>query len=102
MADRQKKSLNVRPIQDQEAALSLYYTKGYLNKKDTKKIFGEMSDYKFWDLTKPVREAMAEQGIPPAAKGYINAKVAFSVWGIDIEELEQDFKKAVELGLVLC
>ena len=102
MANIQKKSLNVPPIRDQKAALSLYYVKGYLNQNDAKKIFGEMSEYKFWNLTKPVRGAMEELGIPPAAKGYINAKVAFEVWGIDIKELEQDFKKAMELGLVLC
>lgn len=77
-----------------EVAIELYYSQNELSNKDIRRIFGCSESY-VQTLKNKVREKMAEEKAHPVvfeAKN-VNCAYAFRVWGLDVEELEQKYKK---------
>jgi len=87
------------PIADTDAAIRLYYGKGYLNNNDIGKIFGTEVKSTIFQMKKPVMAEEKNRNLPIVVPYHVNAKIAFEVWGLDIEELELNRKKLKELGL---
>lgn len=80
-------------------ALSLYYTKTELASADIRFLFGQISDSKIQKMKHSVKIAMKDNNIPNLDCYCINTKIAYKVWGIDIEELERRYNKLKKLGL---
>ena len=79
-----------------ETAIELYYSQNELTTGDIQKIFGCASCTAV-ELKKKVKAAAAkiavgERPIVFEAKN-VNTEFAFSVWGMDINELEAKYKK---------
>ena len=88
----------IRPVQNIDAALKAYYGNGYINNRDIKAIF-QVCDSSAWKMAKSVREESAKRDIPIIMPGYINVKIAFELWGINVKELEQNKRKIANLNL---
>ena len=79
-----------------EAAIELYYSQNDLSTTDIKKIFG-CSECTAVSLKKKVKEEVAkldvkERPVVFEAKN-VNMEFAFKVWGLDVRELEEKYKK---------
>ncbi len=88
-------------MQQPDIALAIrkYYEKRELNSQDIKELFlcGNTTSTK---LKKQVLEKMAETKTRTMMPGYINTRVAYEVWGLEIEDLEARLKKMQRLGFV--
>lgn len=87
------------PIKDVDAVLRAYYGTGYIGNKEISRIFGTNSSTTIRRLKRPVEEVEAERDIPKVVPNHLNVKVAFEVWGIDVEELVRNRKKLQQLNL---
>lgn len=86
------------PVANPEAAIKLYYGKGYLNCNDIGEIFGTKSKTIIYEMKKTVVQVERSRNLPIVVPKHINAKIAFEIWGIDITELERNLKKLKELA----
>lgn len=75
-----------------EKAVFLYYEKTEMSNADIMSLFN-VSKSKANDLKKAVLTEMAKEQVRCWAPYHINTKVAFKVWGIDIDEFEKRLKK---------
>lgn len=89
----------IKPVQDIDYALRVYYGNGYINNKDIKTIFDVKSDASVSKLKKMVRAEEIKRGQPVVIPKHISVKIAFEVWGIDIKELESNRRKLIALNL---
>ena len=87
------------PIKDVDAVLRAYYGTGYIGNKEISKIFGTNSSSTLRRLKRPVEDVEIERNVPKVIPNYLNVKVAFEVWGIDVPELERNRKKLQQLNL---
>lgn len=84
----------VRSIED---AVRLYYEKSELTNNDIKQLFDVHSSATIAKLKNLARERMAEENIPAWDSRNVNTAVAYSVWGLQIDNLEKRLKKLREL-----
>jgi hypothetical protein len=87
------------PVFDVDHALKVYYGKGYISNADIKQIFGVKADTSVARLKKTVKAKEREENIPVVVPHHVNARIAFEVWRIDVEELERNRRKLAKLGL---
>lgn len=87
-----------RPVQNVSVALKIYYSTYYIGNSEIKAIFG-VGDNTAIRLKKQVQAAEIERNIVQAVPFKVNTKLAFEVWGIDVQELEHNRKKLQDLGL---
>ena len=83
---------------DIETAVRMYYEKAELTSSDIKALF-DTKDTQTAKLKKQVKQRMAEMGAKSWLPNSINTKVAFEVWGIDIEDFENRLKALRRLKL---
>lgn len=90
-----KSILNVRipQITSLETAIRLYYEHTELSNSDIKELFGKCSSATISRLKSKVREKMAEEKTPVWNANNVNTKVAYSTWGLNIDDLEHRYKK---------
>lgn len=96
-----KSTFNVRipQITSLETAIRLYYEHTELSNSDIKELFGECSSATISRLKAIVRERMAEEKTPVWSANNVNTKIAYSTWELDINDLEQRYKKIKDLFL---
>lgn len=82
-----------------EVALKIYYTKIELSNKDIVDLFGNLSSATISRMKKQVREQMIEDGVQSWNAQYINTKVAYQTWGLNISDLEERYNKLKKLGI---
>ena len=82
-----------------ETAIKLYYTHSELSNKDIVELFGKLSSATISKLKKRVYENMAEEGSQIWNANFVNTKVAYRTWGIDIDDLEYRYQKLKELSI---
>lgn len=87
------------PVRDMDAAIRAYYGTGYISNKEIREIFGGISPSTARKMKKPVEAEEDKRGVKIVIPHCINVKVAFDVWGIDIEEIEKNRAKLIKLGL---
>lgn len=81
---------------DIETAVLMYYEKTELTTADIKKLF-EMGNTQAAKIKKQVKQTMAERGVKSWLPNSINTKVAYEVWGINIEDYERRLEKLKRL-----
>ena len=87
-------------IKDIGAAIRCYYNEGYIGNKEILEIFGKISTGTVSKLKRAAREREIEQEIPEVVPMKVNARIAFEVWEIDIEQLVKNYKQLKRLGMV--
>lgn len=87
-------------IKNIDAAIRAYYGNGYIGTAEIKEIFNVRSSSTVSKLKKYVRQEEADRGVPIVVPHCINVKVAYEVWGIDIDGLVKNRKRLQALNLV--
>ena len=82
-----------------ENALKIYYENGEIGNKEIKYLFGSRSSATISRLKRLVRAEMIKRGMPSFNAYKVNTIIAFDVWGININDLENRRKKIKELSL---
>lgn len=80
-------------------ALVVYHTYHEISNAEIEVLFGRKSDTTVSKLKKLVYKEMDKQKIKSCVRGRINTKIAFDVWGFDIDDLEYRHMKLQDLGL---
>lgn len=82
-------------------ALEIYYSKPHIGCKDIQRLFGcNLSNSTICKLKAKAREKMADNQQPIYNSRLVNTKCAFMAWGIDVDEMEKNYKKLRQLGLL--
>lgn len=82
-----------------ETALTIYYSHAEIGNKEIKDLFGCRSSATVSRLKRLAKAAMIKKEVPTFNAYKVNTVVAYSVWGIDIDSLEQRRRKIKELSL---
>ena len=82
-----------------ENALKIYYENAEIGNKEIKVLFGERSTVTISRLKKLAKSEMIKNDVPTFCSNKVNTSVAFNVWGIDVNDLEERRKKIKELSL---
>lgn len=91
MKEKMKKRLF--KVRDIETALRLYYSTPELTSEDIRALFGDVSSGTITNLKRPVVEKMREGGYFCCTRHAVNTKLAYEVWGLDVEDMEARYKK---------
>ena len=91
--------MNIPKITNIETALKVYYNNSELGNKEITELFGNRSTATVSRLKKIVKSEMTKKNMYSYGMNKINTNVAFTVWGIDINDLEKRMKKLKELAL---
>ncbi len=87
-------------IKDIDTALRIYYSYTELDTKLIKELFPDIKAGTMSKLRGKAKELMAERGVRTFGRHHINTKIAFEVFGIDPDDLEERKAKLRKLGLV--
>lgn len=87
-----------RLVKDLKTCLRIYYTCPELGNAEIKELFG-VGNATATEMKKPVRKRQIEEDVMVLDKNCVNTELAFKVWGIDINDIEQRLKKLEKLGL---
>jgi len=82
-----------------ENALKIYYENAEIGNKEIKILFGNRSSATISKLKNLVKIEMIKRNIPTFNAYRVNTAIAYDVWGIDINDLENRIKKIKELSL---
>lgn len=85
-------------IKNLKTCLRIYYSCPEIGNTEIKELFG-IGDSRAVSLKEPVKKKQIEDEVMTLDKHCVNTEVAFSVWGIDIEDVERRVKKLEKLGL---
>jgi len=91
--------MNIPPITSIDNALFIYYTHSELGNKEIIALFGRISSATVVRLKKAVKDEIARREMFSYGMYKVNTAVAFSVWGIDVFDLETRRQKLKELSL---
>ncbi|MCH5209446.1 MAG: hypothetical protein J1F01_00630 [Oscillospiraceae bacterium] len=92
-------SIKVKTFVSINEAIRIYYTYPELGNKEIRELFGNLANSTISNYKKAVREVQTERNIKTSQKNAVNTEVAYEVWGIDVENLEQRRKKLKALGM---
>ena len=96
---KSKINVNVPQYTSIKEAIAIYYEKSELSNTDIIRLFGKLSSATIAKLKNEVREQMIKTNTPIWNHNYVNTKVAYKTWGIDIEDLVSRYKTQKELGI---
>ena len=79
-------------------AIRIYYENIELSNKEIQELFESrqgksISSTTISKLKAEVQKVATERNVPVWDKGCVNTKLAFEVWGLDIDDLEKRYKK---------
>jgi len=92
--------MNRPQIESINTALKIYYENSEIGNKEIISLFGKLSSATLSKLKKIVKNKMIEDGMPSYSAYKINTKIAFDVWGINVDDLEERWRKLNKLNLV--
>ncbi len=84
-----------------ETVLRIYYTNVELGSAEIRELFGDISPATIAKFKRKARTLMREKGVGCFNYYSVNTEVAFEAWGISIEKVEQMYKRAKALGLIV-
>lgn len=93
------KKIRRLPVKNFDAALRIYYSMDYIGNKEIGEIFGTTTPSTIYKLKKPVLQAEKENDVLIVVPYHINTKLAYRVWGIDIQDIEKSRRKLQDLQL---
>lgn len=91
--------MNVPPITSIENALAIFYNNSEIGNKEITALFGRHSSATVSRMKRAVKDEMYKRDVLSYRANTVNTEVAFSVWGIDVTDLEKRRKKLKELNL---
>ena len=91
--------MNIPPITSIDNALKTYYNHSEIGNAEITALFGRLSSATVARLKALVKDEMAKRDMYSYGMYKVNTAVAFEVWGLNINDLEQRRKKLQELGL---
>ena len=91
--------MNIPTITSIEAALMIYYKYPEIGNKEIIALFGQRSSATVSRLKRVAKDEMIKKGILSYGANKVNTEIAFNVWGINVDDLEQRMKKLKELNL---
>ena len=94
-----EKVLNIPNITSIENALKVYYENAEIGNNEIEFLFDVRSSATISRLKKIVKAEMIRKNVPSFNAYKINTAVAYEVWGIDINDLENRMKKIKELSI---
>ena len=87
-------------IPDLRTAIRIYYEyPSGLGTKQISELFG-VSPSTAFNIKKQVRKVMEERNIRCWKASDVHTQTAYDLWGMDINDLEQRYKKLLSLGLI--
>ncbi|MEA4831897.1 MAG: hypothetical protein VB118_04680 [Oscillospiraceae bacterium] len=90
-------AVSIPQPKDLETAMRLYYSKSELNTADIKELFGKICNSKISAMKMLVKDKMREKDIASFSAHGVNTKLAYLMWGIDINDVEDRYKKLKKL-----
>ena len=91
--------MNIPAITDIENALKIYYSNSEIGNKEIAVLFGRLSSATVSRLKRLVKDEMVKLSVLSYSANRVNTKLAYSTWGIDVDDLEKRMKKLKELNL---
>lgn len=91
-----KNNVRVPQITSPQIAIKLYYSYSELSNANIRELFGKIAPATIVKLKKLALQKMLDKNIQLWNDHYVNTKVAFEAWGLDIEDLENRYKKLKE------
>jgi len=91
--------MNIPPIVNIDTALKIYYSNVELGNREIKELFGQRSTTTIVRLKKAVKVEMDKRKIYSYGANRVNTKVAYEVFGIDVDDLERRRAKLKKLDL---
>ncbi len=87
-------------IRDIDTALRIFWTHTELTSAHIRELFrGNISTSTVTKYKEMVRNEQRERGIKTCMYNTVNTRVAFEVWGIDVDDLEKRRAKLIKLGM---
>ncbi len=90
--------ISIKDLNSLKNCLRIYYTYPEIGSAEIKELF-DVGDTTATRLKKSVRKKQIEKNVMVLDRHCVNTEVAFEVWGIDIEDIENRVKKLEKLGL---
>ena len=94
-----KTTINIPPVTSLDTALMIYYKYPEIGNKEIISLFGRRSSATISKLKRVVKDEMYKKGVFSYGSNKVNTSVAFSVWGLNITDMEKRMKKLKELDL---
>jgi len=91
--------MNIPRITSIDEALRIYYTHSEMSNKEITTLFGRLSSATIAKLKKLVKEEMIKRDTLSYGIHTVNTGIAYDVWGIDVNDLEQRQMKLKALEL---
>ena len=91
--------MKIKPISSVETAIRIYYTYPEIGNEQMRELFGGLGNSTAAKYKRPVRDIQIERKIPTMSVATVNTKVAYEVWGIDIEDLVERRRMLKKLGM---
>ena len=91
--------MNIPAVTSIDNALKIYYNHSEIGNKEINALFGQRSSATVSRLKRIVKDEMCNKNIPSYGANKVNTKVAFDVWGLDVNDLENRMNKIKELNL---
>ncbi len=85
-------------VQNKILAFEFLINKCALTNEDLKELFGVSGNGSIAKIKRPALALMAEKGIS-TTQGCLHLQSAYEAWGLDVDELEQNYAKAKKYGL---
>lgn len=92
--------VRIPQIADVQTAVRIYYEKLELGNADIMELFPTASRSTAKKLKDLARIKMTEEGVPSFNPLSVNTRVAYIVWGLDVDDLERRLKKLRGLKLM--
>lgn len=89
-----------KPIVSIDTALRIYYQYSELQTPQIVELFGIKGSAAAARYKKAVIDEQIKRGVKSFVQGSVNTRLAYEVWGIDVEDLEKRRKKLTELGFM--
>ncbi len=91
--------MNIPPITSIENALTIYYNHAELGNAEITALFGRHSSATIARLKQMAKDEMIKRDIRSYGLHKVNTVISYSVWGIDVMDLEKRRKKLKDLEL---
>lgn len=91
--------MKVKQIKNIDTALRIYYQYSEIGNKEIRELFGNIGNSTISNYKEAVKQEQVKQNIKTSCLYTVNTRVAYKVWGIDVDDLEIRRKKLKNLGL---
>ena len=86
-------------LADPATVLKIYYSSPELDSSEIEQLFCGISSATVSKLKRKARALMREQSVGVLGYHAVNTKAAFEAWGIDVAEVERNYRQLKRLGL---